>query len=158
MFRDEDLDNAAVRSEDLTTTFALTDSDSDVDEDEVGSNNSRDNLLNDDSRDRDHETTTDAMREWIKMDSPAQDKIAARVRGEEVAGERAKHSTQHEATIGGHHTEEARLATNLPAQYRVYKRRWFGLFQLVLLNIIVSWDVRILTHPPQAHTKQDATN
>ena len=26
--------------------------------------------------------------------------------------------------------------------YRVYKRRWFGLVQLVLLNIIVSWDVR----------------
>lgn len=28
-----------------------------------------------------------------------------------------------------------------PIQYRVYKRRYFGLFQLVLLNIIVSWDV-----------------
>lgn len=25
--------------------------------------------------------------------------------------------------------------------YKVYKRRWFGLFQLTLLNIIVSWDV-----------------
>ncbi|KAI4253402.1 MAG: hypothetical protein LQ352_003721, partial [Teloschistes flavicans] len=25
--------------------------------------------------------------------------------------------------------------------YRVYKRRWFGLLQLVLMNIIVSWDV-----------------
>lgn len=25
--------------------------------------------------------------------------------------------------------------------YRVYKRRWFGLIQLVLLNIVVSWDV-----------------
>jgi FLVCR family MFS transporter 7 len=30
-----------------------------------------------------------------------------------------------------------------PQQYRVYKRRWFGLFQLVLLNIIVSWDVSL---------------
>ena len=27
--------------------------------------------------------------------------------------------------------------------YRVYKRRWFGLIQLVLLNIVVSWDVSI---------------
>lgn len=27
-------------------------------------------------------------------------------------------------------------------EYRVYKRRWFGLVQLILLNIIVSWDVR----------------
>jgi len=26
-------------------------------------------------------------------------------------------------------------------QYRVYKRRFFGLAQLVLLNIVVSWDV-----------------
>lgn len=25
--------------------------------------------------------------------------------------------------------------------YKVYKRRWFGLLQLVLLNIVVSWDV-----------------
>jgi FLVCR family MFS transporter 7 len=25
--------------------------------------------------------------------------------------------------------------------YRVYKRRWFGLAQLVLLNVVVSWDV-----------------
>ena len=27
------------------------------------------------------------------------------------------------------------------ARYKVYKRRWFGLLQLTLLNIIVSWDV-----------------
>ena len=27
------------------------------------------------------------------------------------------------------------------ASYRVYKTRWFGLGQLVLLNIVVSWDV-----------------
>jgi hypothetical protein len=26
--------------------------------------------------------------------------------------------------------------------HKVYKRRWFGLVQLVLLNIVVSWDVR----------------
>lgn len=26
--------------------------------------------------------------------------------------------------------------------YKVYKRRFFGLFQLVLLNIVISWDVR----------------
>jgi len=30
--------------------------------------------------------------------------------------------------------------------YKVYKRRWFGLVQLVLLNIIVSWDVSTLSH------------
>ena len=30
------------------------------------------------------------------------------------------------------------------AHPRVYKRRFFGLAQLVLLNVIVSWDVREL--------------
>lgn len=25
--------------------------------------------------------------------------------------------------------------------YRTYKRRWFGLFQLTLMNVVVSWDV-----------------
>ena len=28
-------------------------------------------------------------------------------------------------------------------EYRTYKRRWFGLAQLTLMNIIVSWDVRL---------------
>ena len=36
--------------------------------------------------------------------------------------------------------EEARSPI-APVVYKVYKRRWFGLMQLVLLNIIVSWDV-----------------
>lgn len=30
--------------------------------------------------------------------------------------------------------------------YRVYKRRWFGLVQLTLMNIVVSWDVSILSY------------
>jgi len=30
-----------------------------------------------------------------------------------------------------------------PIEYRVYAIRWFGLMQLVLLNIIVSWDVSV---------------
>lgn len=33
-------------------------------------------------------------------------------------------------------------------EYKVYKRRWFGLVQLTLLNIIVSWDVSSLDSPP----------
>lgn len=36
----------------------------------------------------------------------------------------------------------AREADGGQLVYRVYKRRWFGLTQLVLLNIVVSWDVR----------------
>ncbi|KAL8748655.1 MAG: hypothetical protein Q9199_008123, partial [Rusavskia elegans] len=37
-----------------------------------------------------------------------------------------------------------------PPVYRVYKRRWFGLMQLVLMNIIVSWDW--LSFSPVANT------
>ena len=37
----------------------------------------------------------------------------------------------------GHVTER----TLSGGEYKVYKRRWFGLVQLVLLNIVVSWDV-----------------
>lgn len=31
--------------------------------------------------------------------------------------------------------------TSSRPQYKVYKRRWFGLVQLALLNIVISWDV-----------------
>lgn len=33
------------------------------------------------------------------------------------------------------------VVTAAGGEYKVYKRRWFGLVQLTLLNIIVSWDV-----------------
>lgn len=38
--------------------------------------------------------------------------------------------------------------TAVPAagEYKVYKRRWFGLLQLTLLNIIASWDVSGFTY------------
>jgi hypothetical protein len=61
-----------------------------------------------------------------------------------------------ESTTTRHHDELAdhTLQSNgAPAErtvtggveYKVYKRRWFGLIQLVLLNIIVSWDVSVPT-------------
>lgn len=38
--------------------------------------------------------------------------------------------------------DEVALADNGGhVEYRVYKIRWFGLMQLILLNIVVSWDV-----------------
>ncbi|KAI9816138.1 MAG: hypothetical protein M1832_005145 [Thelocarpon impressellum] len=36
--------------------------------------------------------------------------------------------------------EAIEAADRAPVQYRVYRRRWFGLAQLVLLNIVISWD------------------
>ena len=40
-------------------------------------------------------------------------------------------------------------------EYRVYKIRWFGLTQLILLNIVVSWDVSI-AHIQHPRPSQDA--
>ena len=37
---------------------------------------------------------------------------------------------------------ERSTSTRSTQTYKVYKRRFFGLGQLVLLNIVVSWDVR----------------
>lgn len=43
---------------------------------------------------------------------------------------------------GGDDGDNTELGANAPVtEYKVYKRRWFGLMQLTLLNIIVSWDV-----------------
>lgn len=38
-------------------------------------------------------------------------------------------------------------------EYRVYKVRWFGLSQLILLNIVVSWDVSISHLRCASHTR-----
>lgn len=35
-------------------------------------------------------------------------------------------------------------AASPATEYRTYKRRWFGLVQLTLMNIVVSWDVSLL--------------
>jgi FLVCR family MFS transporter 7 len=37
--------------------------------------------------------------------------------------------------------DDKRTRSSSQSQFKVYKRRWFGLAQLVLLNIVVSWDV-----------------
>ena len=37
--------------------------------------------------------------------------------------------------------QDAIYLSQQPMIYKSYKRRWFGLLQLVLLNIVVSWDV-----------------
>lgn len=43
--------------------------------------------------------------------------------------------------MGRGSTERNGIAASNGGKFKVYKRRWFGLVQLVLLNIIVSWDV-----------------
>lgn len=52
---------------------------------------------------------------------------------------------------GDHDENEQRVERDCegrPVVYKVYKRRWFGLVQLTLLNIIVSWDVSAYFFPP----------
>lgn len=53
---------------------------------------------------------------------------------------------EHHAELSSPNSAElpmmAREANGGQVVNRVYKRRWFGLTQLVLLNIVVSWDVR----------------
>lgn len=60
---------------------------------------------------------------------------------DELLGDEGNSAPHHAGTHGagnnGAHVGEAPGGR----VYKVYKRRWFGLVQLVLLNIIVSWDV-----------------
>lgn len=50
-------------------------------------------------------------------------------------------------THHNHNSIEEVERTNEGQKYRAYKRRWFGLIQLVLLNIVVSWDVSCFFSP-----------
>ena len=52
-------------------------------------------------------------------------------------------STAERPSLDAARTAESTMPINGPQEtiYRVYKMRWFGLGQLILLNIIVSWDV-----------------
>lgn len=46
------------------------------------------------------------------------------------------------ATLNTENTRDMEASINGgTVEYKSYKRRWFGLAQLVLLNIVVSWDV-----------------
>jgi hypothetical protein len=77
--------------------------------------------------------------------------------GDEREGQRMTRLSFKKQAVGGggvdgHGAREEGTAPNVIARgsgedvvpeggYRTYKRRWFGLVQLTLLNIIVSWDV-----------------
>jgi len=50
-------------------------------------------------------------------------------------------SADPERAAGGEDGASVGVAVAGGGEYKVYKRRWFGLLQLTLLNIIVSWDV-----------------
>lgn len=44
------------------------------------------------------------------------------------------------------HSHQTIINSPVEPVYKVYPIRWLGLIQLVLLNIVVSWDVRSIIH------------
>lgn len=57
-------------------------------------------------------------------------------------GESSTNARQDESGVAADANEHGEVhVSNGPHHFKVYKRRFFGLLQLTLLNIIVSWDV-----------------
>jgi hypothetical protein len=97
------------------------------------------------------------MREWIKMADNADKKSHVVVDVEDGPGSsstsKSKDAAQQATSFLDANSSDTRAPQSeadasqphngAGVEYRVYKRRWFGLFQLVLLNIIVSWDVSV---------------
>jgi hypothetical protein len=100
--------------------------------------------------------SNDADREWIKMDDITHTKstdgilknAAPRVEEDvygnapEQSGSAVQAGEAEETRERGWRKKFGRNRQSYSHQhYKVYKRRWFGLAQLVLLNIVASWDV-----------------
>lgn len=90
---------------------------------------------------------------WVRMDelshTDSTAKSATMQHEEEVVDPSAPHASSSAAHLqpqgedaGTERGRENRRSYS-HTHFRVYKRRWFGLLQLVLLNIVVSWDVCI---------------
>lgn len=67
-----------------------------------------------------------------------------------------KKTKSNDLSLNDTNGDESVAAGDAPIQYRTYKRRWFGLLQLVLMNIVVSWDVSI--HLKTLITPKDFAN
>lgn len=64
---------------------------------------------------------------------------------EELAGHTVRRSR--DGGIQGDDERGGITGDSGPVVWKVYKRRWFGLAQLVLLNVVVSWDVSSCLFP-----------
>ena len=74
--------------------------------------------------------------------------------GDELLGvEERSHSFRGSGAASNHENDRASTAAPI-IEYKVYRRRYFGLFQLVLLNVIVSWDV---SNAPSLNPAPDST-
>jgi hypothetical protein len=83
--------------------------------------------------------TRNFFRDSIEMQDTKPSKMPTETRADVVPS--SSMSNDHSSGLGItlQDTNEEGLRSHEPL--RLYKRRFFGLFQLVLLNIIVSWDV-----------------
>ncbi|KAK0708236.1 major facilitator superfamily domain-containing protein [Lasiosphaeris hirsuta] len=72
-------------------------------------------------------------------ESPTQSSSQTRKRTH-IAGTGAITAQGGDVFVEGHRAGAGADAGTVAVKYKVYKRRWFGLVQLTLLNIIVSWD------------------
>jgi hypothetical protein len=85
---------------------------------------------------------------WLRLGDEKKVPAGERGSAEDVAIEMTETMSQGN-TIGtagagdGVEEQSTNLGTTAPGEYKVYKRRWFGLVQLVLLNIMASWSVSL---------------
>jgi FLVCR family MFS transporter 7 len=74
-----------------------------------------------------------------------------------LLGDEGGSAPQHAGTQGNGNNGRENVEETGGRVYKVYKRRWFGLVQLALLNIIVSWDVSRLSKSSQPPSVTNAT-
>lgn len=75
--------------------------------------------------------------------SSAEDALSELRSDDELLGDNAAPAGHnHDPASMQHRGNDETETGELPGGgYKVYKRRWFGLVQITLLNIVVSWDV-----------------
>jgi FLVCR family MFS transporter 7 len=79
-----------------------------------------------------------SYREQVADMEPARNGESSSAQRGGDAGEESEPATRES---GRRWWNRGQAGTYSHSHFKVYKRRWFGLAQLVLLNIVVSWDV-----------------
>lgn len=89
-----------------------------------------------------HLLSADRWTEMADMDRRADDATKDQSRVETAyTDETEAHHAESSGPSSRAVVDDASTSGEQPIVYKVYRIRWFGLMQLVLLNIVVSWDV-----------------
>lgn len=109
------------------------------------------------SNEEDYDKRADAPELFdISSEAPRQESFMSRFFGR---GDAEKKTTiSQDFNIQTRPTDSEAAVNEDATQYRTYKRRWFGLLQLTLMNIVVSWDVSSVTFfdPPSLLRNSDS--